>query len=348
LSQPKHGVVSFLPDEPMRILLTSHRFHPDIGGIESVSMILAVAFAEAGHRVVVVTQSAGETDPAWPFEVERQPRLWRLLQLVRQSDVVFQNNIGLQTAWPLLFVSRPWVVTSQTWLSKAGVAAKIKRWCLRYARRIYISDAIGQDVGLPGEVVGNPYDTSVFHSGEFGEVRGDVIFVGRLVSDKGADLLLDALAFLRRKELVMSLTIVGGGPEEKSLKDQAGALLPKNQVRFVGPLSGESLARALRGHQILVVPSRWAEPFGIVALEGIACSCVVVGSDLGGLSEVIGPCGVTFPNGDFKALAERLEFLQNSGERISKMQQQAASHLEKYQVKNVAQLYLRMFESEMK
>ena len=55
--------------------------------------------------------------------------------------------------------------------------------------------------------------------------------------------------------------------------------------------------------------SRWAEPFGIVALEGIACGCAVVGTALGGLPEAIGPCGLTVPNADTSAMGRALRSL---------------------------------------
>ena len=77
-------------------------------------------------------------------------------------------------------------------------------------------------------------------------------------------------------------------------RNKRRALSLAENVSFVGPKSGDGLAEILNQHQILVVPSRWAEPFGIVAVEGIACGCVVVGSVAGGLPEAIGGCGVNF------------------------------------------------------
>ena len=62
------------------------------------------------------------------------------------------------------------------------------------------------------------------------------------------------------------------------------ALGLERQVEFTGVLQGETLVRTLNAHRIMVVPSRTPEPFGVVALEGIACGCVVVGSEGGGLS----------------------------------------------------------------
>src|SRR2546423_11563028 len=107
----------------------------------------------------------------------------------------------------------------------------------------------------------------------------ELVFLGRLVSDKGADLLLMSLAKLKAQGLTPKLTVIGTGPEECSLKQQSVRFGIDGQVSFVGAKIETDLAQLLNEHQIMVVPSRWQEPFGIVALEGIACGCIVVGSE---------------------------------------------------------------------
>jgi hypothetical protein len=88
----------------VNILLTSHRFHPDIGGIETISDILAHHFTVAGHAVRVITKSCGDTttDQQFPFAVLRRPSAMQLLASVRWADVVLQNNLEVRQLWPLL------------------------------------------------------------------------------------------------------------------------------------------------------------------------------------------------------------------------------------------------------
>jgi len=93
------------------------------------------------------------------------------------------------------------------------------------------------------------------------------------------------------------------------------------------------------------VPSRYQEPFGIVALEGIACGCVVVGSEGGGLREAIGPCGLTFPNGDASALARCLAQLLRDDESVRALRRPAAQHLLRFRRAKVAGEYLRLMRS---
>jgi glycosyltransferase involved in cell wall biosynthesis len=99
------------------------------------------------------------------------------------------------------------------------------------------------------------------------------------------------------------LTLVGDGPEAAALPRLAEEWKVADRVTFIGPKRGEELARLMNAHRVLVVPSRWAEPFGIVALEGAASGCTVIASDGGGLPEAVGPCGRVFRSGDAEALA---------------------------------------------
>src|SRR5207248_5895588 len=148
-------------------------------------------------------------------------------------------------------------------------------------------------------------------------------------------LLLDALKLVTAKP---RLTIVGDGPERAALEKQASQL--QSQVEFAGAQHGEQLADSLRQHHILVVPSLWQEPFGIVALEGIACGCVVIGSAGGGLSEAIGPCGVTFPNGDARALAKAIARLLADPDECARLRQAAPTHLARFTPRHIAEIYL--------
>jgi glycosyltransferase involved in cell wall biosynthesis len=215
----------------------------------------------------------------------------------------------------------------------------------RFATGISVSEAVAAHVSTPSRVIPNAYAEESFYLMPDVARDKDLVFLGRLVSDKGADLLLDALANLKAQGLMPRLTIIGGGPEEPGLRRRADALGIADRVEFSGIQTGEALARTLNSHKILVAPSRWREPFGIVALEGIACGCVVVGSEGGGLSDAIGACGVTFPNGDLQALTGALASLLSSPERLAQYRAGARSHLARHRKADVARAYLQVFEA---
>jgi glycosyltransferase involved in cell wall biosynthesis len=333
----------------MKIFLTSYLFAPSIGGIETVSMVLAREFIAAGHevRVATITPDPGGTD--YGFEVLRQPSFSQLLPHARWCDIYFQNNISLPLAAPLLLVRRPWVVTHQTWIplpwGLAGVNHRSKRLLLRFAHSVSISRAVAESMPTKSVVIPNPYDPKVFYLRDGIARDGDLVALGRLVSDKGFDLLLDALGQLARDGLRPKLAVIGDGPEREPLTRQARELGIDAHVTFLGAMTGPRLAEELHRHRIAVVPSRWKEPFGIVALEVAACGCVVVGSHDGGLADAIGPCGVTFPNGDVPALAQALAGLLKDPDVLVKYRKLAPEHLLLHQPPAVAGLYLKLFES---
>lgn len=335
----------------MKILITSHAFHPAVGGIETMTMLLANEFTRRGHEVIVVTHTLNPQPDNFPFRVLRNPSRRELLEVVRWCDVFFQNNISLKTLWPLLFVSKPWVVRHATWIRRMdgtlGWQDRLKRFLLRFSTGISNSRATANDLPVPTVVIENPYRDDLFRVPPIVEKDRDIVFLGRLVSDKGPGLLLRALSELRGKELTPTVTFIGAGPELESLQRQVADGGLERQVQFVGQKSGEELVRLLNRHRIMAVPSVWNEPFGIVALEGIACGCAVVGSEGGGLKDAIGPCGVTFRNGDVEGLGATLERLLQSPDAIRECLQHAPVHLSRHTLQSVTDRYLKVLEASL-
>jgi glycosyltransferase involved in cell wall biosynthesis len=326
----------------LKILLGSHHFFPSVGGIETSSALLALEFAKLGHDVHVVTQTGDGN--SFSFPVIRRPSAFGLFRQVRWCDVFLQNNISLRTMWPLLFVRRPLFIIHQTWITDAQGRVRwldrLKLFLLRFVKSFAISQAVAERLPTLSINIGNPYDDEIFENLGSGDRTNDLVFVGRLVSDKGLDILIDALAILRDSSVETHLTVVGDGPERPRLEEQIARLNLQASVTFRGQHTGRQLAEILNLHAVLVIPSRWQEPFGIVAVEGIACGCVAVGADGGGLAEAIGPCGKTFRNGDPHDLAIVLtRLLRNDNEREI-LRRNAASHLARFAKGRVAKLCL--------
>ncbi len=333
----------------MNIFLTSLLFAPSIGGIETVSMILAREFTAAGHEVRIATSTPDPASHTYGFDLVRRPTLGQLTARARWCDVYFQSNISLPLAAPLLYVRRPWVVVHHTWIPLpigfGGINHRAKRFLLRYATSISISRAVAESMPTPSVVIPNPYDASLFQVRDDIARTDDLVAFGRLVSDKGFDFLVEALALLAKEGLRPRLTFIGEGPERGPLERQARELGVAGQITFRGALTGPQLVEEVNRHRIAVVPSRWKEPFGLVALEAIACGCVVVGSREGGLADAIGPCGVTFPNGDVPALARELANILKNPELLIEYRERAQDHLRRHHPAVVAGEYLKVFAS---
>ena len=328
--------------------MSSHAFAPSIGGIETVSALLADEFCRMGHEVTVATQTPDGLGDM--FSVVRQPSGPKLFSLVKWCDVFWHNNLSLRTVWPALFLRKPLVITHQGSYSRRpsglDLALRLKHAFAGRAKSVAISRFVASFFKPEPVVIPNPYDARVFTlASPATERAGDLIFVGRLVSEKGLDVLFESLGRLRQRGLKPRLMIVGSGPEERSLRELAERGGIHDQVTFAGAKRGKELYEILNRHKILVVPSRYDEPFGVVALEGIACGCAVVGSSGGGLPEAIGPCGITFPNGNADALASALEQLLAAPDERQRLAANRSQHLAQFHPATIAESYLNLFRS---
>lgn len=324
-----------------------------VGGLETVVELLSREFAAAGHEVTVITNALKDEPDEFPFQVLRRPSLATQIRVIQSSDVFLHANVSLWglIPWILAGPSRPvWVATHHGWYShhnrSRGPLDQLKVFLAKtWAVNISVSHAINEQLRLRGHVVSNPYNDTLFRILPGVEKTRDIVFLGRFVSDKGADLLLSAVGELRENNLNPTVTLVGSGPELDSLVRQTRSLGLISQVTFDGIRKGEDLVRRLNEHRILVAPSRWNEPFGLIALEAIACGCVVIGSSGGGLPEAIGPCGTTFPNEDTGALAAALRQALHDPSRYSSNYHIAHSHLAAHSQSSVAALYLHTLTS---
>jgi glycogen(starch) synthase len=335
----------------LKLLISSHFFAPSIGGIEQVGGIVAEELSRLGHEVRVLTTTTAEAEPAGQrFAVFRRPSLRRIVQQLRWCDVYLQSNISLATFWPAVVLRIPTVVTYHTWLTRPdgriGAKDRLKRLVAKLAsRNLAVSRAVAATVSPDCEVIPNPYRDELFKRNPAIRRDRDLVFLGRLVSDKGADLLIDSLKELNNRGLKPTLSIIGGGPEEPALKAQVTRAGLDDRVRFLGKRTGQELVDELCRHRIMVVPSRWLEPFGIVALEAMACGLIPVVSSGGGLPEAVGPCGSTFPNGDSAALADRLEQILANPDSQIEMLRGAEQHLARHARHAVVESYLAALRS---
>lgn len=116
-----------------------------------------------------------------------------------------------------------------------------------------------------------------------------LLAVGRLSLPKDYPNLLQAVALLQQRHVEQTLVIAGDGPLLPALKHLAVELgLNNQQVIFVGIRS--DVAALMSAADVFVLPSAW-EGFGLVVAEAMACERLVVATDCGGVSEVLGDCG---------------------------------------------------------
>lgn len=138
--------------------------------------------------------------------------------------------------------------------------------------------------------------------------RPVVLAMGRLNREKGFRLLLDAVGGVRP---AMHLVIVGDGHDRPALERRAKTASGGHRITFTGWLGRVERDAWLRKSRIVVVPSMWPEPFGIVGLEAMQASKPVVAFRSGGIPEWLrdGETGVLIEPGDRENLARQLSHL---------------------------------------
>lgn len=143
-----------------------------------------------------------------------------------------------------------------------------------------------------------------------------VAYLGRLSVDKGVDTLAVAVSAMARElpNLNVRLLVAGDArfvPEESARAVQRAL---QDCAADVVRLGWAEPAKVFAASDVAVVPSRWAEPFGLVAAEAMAMGCPLVVSDSGALPEVVGPgYPWVFRAGDSKSLREMLGEVRNDG-----------------------------------
>lgn len=142
-----------------------------------------------------------------------------------------------------------------------------------------------------------------------------VLFAGRLESYKGVHVLLESLRYLPS---TIRVKIIGVGPDEQRLKSMIGK---DHRVEFLGFVPGAELWKLMAQAAMVVVPSIWNEPYGLVALEAMCQGTPIIVAKSGGLPEIVGEsdAGIVVPAGDPRALARAIERVLDDPDRAKVM-----------------------------
>lgn len=324
-------------------LLSSYR------GVETVTENLAEEFLRLGHKVTIITTTKENGKKQFPFLVLRTPSPKEFWEVYRQCDIFVHQGISLKWVWPLLLRRKPWFIVYHQACYQSGVLGKLKKFCSFFAHNIVVSNFSKEGYKLSrGTVIHNSYNDRVYECRN-NSVRNDFVFVGRLIADKGCYLLLDA--FEKMKEQTKStskLTLIGDSEEGDKIRLYASGLKSKDDIYFIGNKKPLEVAQILNNHAVLVVPSVYREAFGVVVLEGLACGCIVVGSDGDGITEALGDCGINFRKGSTDDLSEKMSLAMNfSEEEVIAYRKKANLHLSRLTLTSTAEKWVAEFERSL-
>jgi glycosyltransferase involved in cell wall biosynthesis len=370
----------------VKILLQSYWFWPSVGGIETVSQVLAEGWCNAGHTVTVVTNTPAKQERNTSYAVVRRPTWHKAFELVRDHDLVYVNG-SLTHLYPLAFcLSKPFVLTHQdyslqwrkssSWFidrpnESDGISGSswsdlrrpfqvFARWLVAQlaSANVAITHHMDQFQPLPRQcVIYNPIDYDCFAVGslelaeeELSQSQATFSFIGRLCKEKGIDDLLHAFALVNQKRErdgrpPETLRIVGDGPDRPYLTKLCKDLKIEHLTEWTGFKCGKELQEIVRAGGIFIIPSRWEEPMGVVALELMAAGKPLIVSLRGGLSECAGDACLTFPNGDPLALAECMETLSEDIPLQKDLIGRALDRVKRFRTNESISAYLNLFNN---
>lgn len=209
---------------------------------------------------------------------------------------------------------------------RGGLSERAKRWVLRRAAAVTVNstatEAVARQLGAqPDSLSRIPMGATlaaVPDAARVAALRGQLrrnagpllVFVGRVVPEKGVGDALAALALLRQSLPDATLAVVGDGPARAGFEAEARRLGVAGQVAFVGAVSPADVPLYLAAADLFVGPSRrsaegWTEAQGLSFVEAQLAGLPVIATDAGGLRDVVadGATGLVVPEGDAPAIA---------------------------------------------
>jgi glycosyltransferase involved in cell wall biosynthesis len=298
-------------NSPLRIGLIPPFWTPippkTYGGIERMVDLLAEDLVRRGHDVTLFGTGDSKTSArlvpvceknmldymaeteAYVYEAYANAAVARVLAQAGECDVL-HFHIGMHWMPFASLVKTPSLFTIHTFASYDD------RWLARNFPGVGLSGISRFQVSQLAEMSGGREFPVVYNGTDFGTFeprfgRGEYLaFLGRMSFDKNP---LGAIQIA--KAAGMPLVLAGkaqGKKEEAYFETEIKPLIDGEMVRFIGPVDHAQKTELLRNAAAMIFPIQWAEPFGLVMIEAMACGTPVLGRTLGSVAEVI-DSGVT-------------------------------------------------------
>jgi GalNAc-alpha-(1->4)-GalNAc-alpha-(1->3)-diNAcBac-PP-undecaprenol alpha-1,4-N-acetyl-D-galactosaminyltransferase len=350
----------------------------DRGGAERIMSVLASAWAEHGREVTLIVFD-GSLVPAYPLQagvklrslgvsnqrasnffqaVYRNARRVRTLRrAIRQAkpDVVitFLDISNVLTLLATRGLGVPVIVSERanpTFVDIGAIWGILRRLTYPFANTLVCQTSamvalVQRKIKIAGYAIPNPValpSTPGNHEGRDPNSR-IIIAMGRLVPQKGFDLLLDAFSRIADGHPDWSLKILGQGPMKEELEAQAEGLGLKNRVCFMGTLADPF--PVLRAADLFVFSSRF-EGFGNALSEAMACGLPAISFDCpAGPSDIIrhGVDGILVPPEDVTALADAMDRLMSDAGERARLARRAPEVLERFSLERVLASWDELF-----
>ncbi len=371
----------------MRILYFVHLFWPNIGGIETLSMNTLPLLQQKGHDCIVVTSTSTRAiEPKDSYkgiplhrlpmiDVLRQQDIRQFLSIRRklseilqdfQPDLVHVHFGGVPVSIFLPDMTdnhqASTLVTLHAGIAgmKTGPDTLLGKLLSCSTRVIAVSDAVKESAlavmpALEEKIsrIYNGIPLPKIMPAKLDFLTPRFLCIGRMVEEKGFDVMIDAFKSIHQAYPKAQLFLAGDGPVRKDLEKRTAEYGLEDKIHFLGWIFPDEIPSLINRSEVVVVPSRWQEPFGLVAIEAALMRRPVIAARVGGLKEIIQNhvTGILFERENVVELAQALSLVLSNptlGEDLGRAAQQHAVEqfsMERY-VEQYDMLYNALIEEQ--
>jgi glycogen synthase len=361
----------------VRVLYISDFFLPDIGGVEVISGQLLSALKRMGHQFVVATSHQSSKLPdrtdydgieVHRFEFRRSLSnrdLKSIKQIVERVGALKRNFkpdlVHVAVGVNVFFVERTRSIhPSKTLLTLHEMLGSFILHDGVLSRILRSADWI---VAVSGAVLDNLHRMSpetIDHSSLILNARGmpalaptpiildppRLVCIGRIVREKAFDVAIRAMIPIVARFPNARMIIAGDGIARLELEELARQLEIADAIEFRGWVAPDKVSALIDSASIVIVPSRWEEPFGLVALEAAQMARPIVATRKGGLPEIVidGETGLLVDADDSDALADAIVWLLDRPQTARRMGEAARARAQdKFSADRYAQAYDELY-----
>ena len=337
----------------MRVVFWTELFWPHIGGVEIFSKQLITALQRRGYEFTVLTSESNHGNAVeemmngiqiyrLPFQQviarrdltpikELTKQVVALLQQI-QPDLVHINSnqpsifiyhlARANHSVPTLFTLHEPPVQAHGDNSLVGRTMRAADWVVAVSQAT-LSQArqMMPEITSRSSVIYNGLEMPLLPITPLPFDPPSLLCIGRLIGEKGFDLAIQALGDIRGVFPSAHMVIAGDGRDRPHLEMQAEKLGLKDAVEFIGWYQPERIPALINAATIVLMPSRWQEPFGLVALQAAQMARPVIASRTGGLPEVVvhNETGLLVEKDDSSELARQVVYLLQHPEIATRM-----------------------------
>lgn len=346
----------------MRVLFWTELFWPRIGGAEIFSSKLVCSLRDWGHEVIVVTRRDSDDLPAkeeykgipvyrFPFVTALIDRDLDQLMVLRQqvSDLkrtfvpalVHIHNCGPSVLFHLetikAYPTRVLMTLIVEIVEELGSTELLRRALLsadwvtcKTETMLEQARQLTPEIGCRSSIIQNGVSIPALVPKPLPMLCPRVLCLGRLDSQKGFDLAVEAWPSIVARFPQSRLTIAGDGPERPALERRIAELGLTQTIELVGWVAPDSVPSLINSATLVVMPSRW-EGFPSVGLQAAAMARPIVATRVGGLRDIVADkdTGILVKPGDSVALGEAIVSLLDNAGLVVKMGEEGRRRVQK-------------------